>query len=144
MNYRDYYVQQGKSESPVFSGATFQRGYGFGDVFKRFFKWIVPVIKQNAVPALKNVGKKALKTAVKVASDTVLDGKNLKTSAKERIKESLRDLTNQTGDGYKRKCNSQIQKSFKKSRTNNFITIKSKKKKKKRNIDIFDKKWHNK
>ena len=36
MNFENYYVSQAKENLPIFRGAPFQRGYGFGGVFKVF------------------------------------------------------------------------------------------------------------
>ena len=132
MDFDSYYKKQALDKLPSYQGASCQRGYGFGDVFKRFFKWIVPVLKKNAVPIAKKVGKSALKTAVNIASDG-LEGQDLKTSAKNRIKESIINFTNQSGKGYKRKHRGVIPDHFK-------INKKLPKKKKiaKRRLDIFD------
>ena len=129
MSFENYHINQARENTPVFKGASYQKGYGFGDVFKRFFKWIVPIVRDNAKPIVKRVGKEALKTAVNIANDT-LDGNDLQESAKNRIKESLSNITSQNGNGlikrkkdYKRKRNSTKNKSFKI---------------KKRKLDIFD------
>ena len=84
MDYESYYKNQ--IENPVFRGAPYQRGHGFGDVFKKFFRWIVPIVKQHAGPIASSVGKEALKSAINIANDS-LDGKNFTTSSKERFKD---------------------------------------------------------
>lgn len=103
MDYENYYQLQARNKLPVFSGNSFQRGYGIGSVFSRFFKWIVPIIKSNAMPIAKKIGKKAaesaVKTAVNIATDTI-DGKDVKASAKRRIEESINKVF--SGSGYKR------------------------------------------
>ena len=89
MDYESYYKNQ--IENPVFKGAIYQRGHGFGDVFKKFFRWIVPIVKQHAGPIASSVGKEALKSAINIANDS-LDGKSFTTSSKDRFKESLNNL----------------------------------------------------
>ena len=37
MDFDSYYVTQAKENLPVLRGAAYQRGYGFGNVFRRFF-----------------------------------------------------------------------------------------------------------
>ena len=93
---------QGFSDIEVFRGTPYQRGYGFGSLFKRF-----------ALPVLKFIGKHALKTGINVGQD-VLEKKNLKQSIKDRGKEGLRNAAQdslnragqyltQRGTGLKRK-----------------------------------------
>jgi hypothetical protein len=98
MNYHSYYENQAKNEIPVFKGAIFQKGYGFGDIFKKFFSWIVPIVKKNAVPVLKDVGKQIVKTTSNIAYDTI-DGQNFKKSSKNRIGETMNYIENQYGKG---------------------------------------------
>ena len=88
MDFDSYYVTQAKNNLPVFRGATYQRGYGFGNVFRRFFRWVVPILKENAMPVIKNLGKETLKGAINVATDA-LDGQDIKSSAKSNLKKSL-------------------------------------------------------
>ena len=56
MDFNNYYTQQARQTTPVFKGSPFQRGFGIGNVFKRFFRWVIPIIKSNAMPIVKNVG----------------------------------------------------------------------------------------
>ena len=99
MNFENYYKLQAQNKQPLYSGVRYQRGFGFGDVFQKFFKWITPIVKEAFVPLVKKTGKKALKTVIDIASDT-LDGKDFKSSSKDRIKNSIVDLM--SGNGYKR------------------------------------------
>jgi hypothetical protein len=46
MDYDNYYQNQAKEKLPVFRGSIYQKGYGFGDVFKKFFRWVVPIVKK--------------------------------------------------------------------------------------------------
>ena len=105
MDYESYYKNQ--IENPVFRGAVYQRGHGFGDVFKKFFRWIVPIVKQYAGPIASTVGKEALKSAINIANDS-LDGKSFTTSSKDRFKESLNNLSTKIGSGRKRKKKTKI------------------------------------
>ena len=125
MSFEKYYTDQASSNLPVFRGASFQRGYGFGNVFKKIFRWIVPIVKKHAQPIAKKVGKEALRTAANIANDT-LSGKSLKESASNRIQETLTKIPNgQFGNGhYKKK---------RKKKISNTLKVK------KRKLDIFDK-----
>ncbi len=136
MDYESYYKNQ--IENPVFKGAIYQRGHGFGDVFKKFFRWIVPIVKQHAGPIASTVGKEALKSAINIANDS-LEGKNFTTSSKERFKESLNNLSSKIGSGRKRKKKTknialptQLKKVYKKVKKTKINIIK------KRKLDIFD------
>ena len=100
MDYESYYKNQ--IQNPVFRGALYQRGHGFGDVFKKFFRWIVPIVKQHAGPIASTVGKEASKSAINVANDS-LEGKDFATSSKERFKDSLNNLSSKIGSVKKRK-----------------------------------------
>jgi len=121
MDFNKYYMDQAVGNSfPVFQGPLFQRGYGLGNVFKRFISWAIPLLKDYALPIAKNVGKEVINTAASVAQEAI-EGKDIKESAKEKIKNTLQNLK-QTGKGLKRK------KSF----------SKPKPKRTKRELDIFD------
>jgi hypothetical protein len=99
--YIDYYRQQAGSGIPGFEGLQYQRGHGF---FGRIFGSVVK-------PLLGYLGKLGLSTGVNVASD-FLAGKNIKESAKERLKEAGKSAFStgikrgttflQTGKGKKR------------------------------------------
>jgi hypothetical protein len=117
----------------VFQGTKYQRGYGFGNIFKKLFKWVMPIFEQKAVPILKTVGKTILKGTTNFAEDAI-DGKNVKESAKRRFEESLDELSDKAGvmrgNGFKRPIN----------KKRKIAINKKKKKKEKRDFDIFDKK----
>ena len=103
-DFKSFYKSQagnGFSDIEIYRGTPYQRGYGFGSIFKRF-----------ALPVLKFLGKHALKTGLNVGQD-ILDRKNLKKSFKDRGKEGLRtvaqeglnkanQLLTQRGTGLKR------------------------------------------
>ena len=126
MSFEKYYTDQASSNLPVFRGASYQKGYGFGNVFKKLFRWIVPIVKHHAQPIAKKVGKEALRTAANIANDT-LSGKSFKKSAADRIQETLTKIPNgQFGNGH-----------YKKKRKTKILNTQ---KLKKRKLDIFDKK----
>jgi hypothetical protein len=60
---------------PYTYGAKNQKGYGLGNVFRSFYRWIVPVFKTHALPLLKEganaKGTETVKTIAKVANDTL-------------------------------------------------------------------------
>lgn len=135
MDFEKYYSDQAREKIPVFRGSPYQRGAGFGSVFRRIFRWIVPIIKEHALPVVKSVGKEALKTAVNIATDT-LDGKDLKTSARDQVKKSLNKFSNQIGSGKRT-----LKRVFKKQgskRKSSLVKKNNKKPHKKRKLDIFD------
>ena len=72
---------------PAFHGARVQRGYGLGGLLKGLFRAAVPLFKQGA----KAVGRTALKTGARVASD-VLQGQDIKSSLKTRGSQAQREL----------------------------------------------------
>lgn len=125
MDFNKYYVDQAtNSRYPVFRGMDVQRGYGLGGIFKKFFSWIMPIVREHALPVTKSIGKEMLKGAINVANDS-LEGKNVKESAKSRTKEVLNTIKEtQLGKGYKRKTKNKI--------------FTKKHKKLKKHKDIFD------
>lgn len=143
MDFENYYSKQAKEIIPVFKAAPYQRGFGFGSVFKRIFRWIVPIIKQHAIPVVKSAGKEVLKSAVNIATDT-LDGKDFKTSARDQAKKSLTKFSNQYGNGKTRRPSKKKKKKllFKKVKSKKKSSLLSKSNnttlKKKRKLDIFD------
>lgn len=95
-----------------------------------FFRWVVPILKENAMPVIKNLGKETLKGAINVATDA-LDGQDIKSSAKSNLKKSLQNISTQYGNGKKRK-----KRVFKETKT--FKKPNHSTNKKKRRLDIFD------
>jgi hypothetical protein len=109
MDYKSYYLSQ--PDLNYFSGSGVQRGYGIGGVFKRFFKWFLPVIKSNGLPIVKDFaktsGKELLRGVTQVAEDS-LAGNNFKESSKRAAEDMIGNIskkirTGQLGTGYKRK-----------------------------------------
>lgn len=105
MDFSQYYQDQAKNDAlQVFKGSMYQRGYGFGDVFRKFFRWIVPIVRKNATPVLQNVGKEIVKSASNIANEAI-EGKNFKDSFDENIARSMNNIEEMYGKGYKRKRN---------------------------------------
>lgn len=110
--YEQYFKNQaGGATLPGFRGASVQRGYGLGSMFRSLFRFAFPLVKSGA----KTVGKTALNTGIEIAKDA-LAGKNLRTAAVERAREAggqlkqraltavKNTLVSQTGTGRKRKA----------------------------------------
>ena len=96
MDWTKYYMDQaGGSNYDYFKGNIYQKGYGLGGTFKRFFKWIVPIFKRHALPVvqsgLKSVGKEVISSASKIAND-VVEGKNFRDSTNENVETSINNL----------------------------------------------------
>ena len=64
---------------PFYRGPVLQRGYGLGSIFKS--------VARNFMPSLKEIGKSALTTGLEVLQD-VAKGENIKSAAKEHLKEN--------------------------------------------------------
>ena len=111
MDFNKYYLDQTSgSNYPVFRGVAFQRGYGLGNFFQRFFSWVIPHLKQHALPIAKEIGKEVVSNVANIANDAI-EGRDIKESAKRNIKTSLEKL--QKGKGIKRKrINNQNSKKF--------------------------------
>ena len=134
------YLNKPEMDYPVFVGSKYQRGYGFGNIFKKLYKWIKPLIKEKVVPILKTVGKSILKGSTSFGED-VIDGINPKTSAKRRFEETLNELSDKAGvqrdEGLTSTSNTPINK--RKSKLKKLIKIRSSKKRKRIFTDIFNK-----
>ena len=92
--YMDYYMNQAGGHMPAFVGARYQKGHGLGNMLRTLTRFALPLIKKGA--AL--FGKQALKTSMDVAGD-VIAGQNIKTAAKQRVSQGLKNLINQQGRG---------------------------------------------
>ena len=100
----EYYRQQAGSGIGGFSGVRYQRGHGF---FGRLISGGIGPILKKIFPYVKNL---AMDTGLNIAED-VLDGNNLKESAKRRFKESginmvkdgITQVKKMKGSGYKRR-----------------------------------------
>ena len=109
MDFNKYYLDQINNPINGFHGQQYQRGYGLGSMFKRLFRWVVPIIKDNAMPILNSTFNKISANINDGISNFSDDLKNpdtcIKESAKHRLNETLNNLKNnfQSGKGIKRK-----------------------------------------
>lgn len=87
-SFEDYYVQQTGQGLNYYQGANFQKGYGFGGLFRSFFRAAVPLFKSGA----KAVGKQMLHSGLNLFND-VSQGQDIKTAARRRLKEVGSGLT---------------------------------------------------
>lgn len=88
--YVQYYLDQQQGNGmPVFIGRSWQRGhgaqigFGIGGLFRSVARAVMPMVKSGA----KTLGNIALNTGANFVGD-VLSGKNVKESAKARVKEA--------------------------------------------------------
>ena len=110
MNYKEYYEKQAGGSYPVFRGSQYQQGYVLGGMFKKFFRYILPVIKTHALPVLKSgaqtIGTEAIKTAANIATDAIR-GRDLSEASRDHSEATVQNLskrahthlTSQTGSG---------------------------------------------
>jgi hypothetical protein len=113
--FESYYVNQAGTGISGFSGVRYQKGHGF---FGR-------ILSGAVLPILKYLGKKALGTGVNIGTD-LLQGENIKTSMKKRLKtagfniaeDAFEKLKNykQEGSGRKRRKSRKKQVKRKKSK----------------------------
>lgn len=86
----------------VFRGLPYQRGNGLGSVFRRLFRYLLPIGKEIG----SAIGRQGLESGNRVLS-SVLEGKDLKQSLVDEGKTGLKslldkasaNLTQQTGKG---------------------------------------------
>lgn len=114
-----------------------QRGHGLGGMWTNFMRWFSPIfskVKNFALPILKAGGKEIGKEAVSAASDianAVLEGKDAKESATQRIEsgvDSLIDRASRKMEGHginrrKRKIFGSLEKKKAKKRTRDIFDI---------------------
>jgi hypothetical protein len=130
MDYENYFKEQ-STAFPIYKGVRYQRGNGLGNLFKRFFRWIIPIVKEHAVPVLKDVGKKvgeSVLTGTTNFAKDALEGKDIKDSAKNRFEQTTQDLKSKFSLKGKGINNHKRKKKL----------IKSISRTKKRKLDIFD------
>lgn len=87
-SFEDYYCNQTGSGLNYYRGASFQRGYGIGGLFRSLFRAAVPLFKSGA----KAVGKQLFHSGVDVLKD-VSQGGDVKMAVKRRMKEAGKQLT---------------------------------------------------
>ena len=110
VDFNKYYTEQSRGLSG-FHGPSYQKGHGLGSMFKRLFRWVIPIIKQNAAPVL-NTAVEGIKSSVSnglanFEKDMADDKTSIKESAKRRIMETFEGIKNnfnpQSGQGSRRK-----------------------------------------
>ena len=87
MNYDEYNARQVGGALPYFTGASVQRGHGFGSLFIGLLRSVATLIRRGAV----ELGNHALTTRAQITSDVVA-GQNVKKAAKRRASAAGRDL----------------------------------------------------
>lgn len=87
-SFENYYTHQSGSGINYYQGSPFQKGYGFGGLFRSLFRAAVPLFKSGA----KAVGKQLFHSGVDMLND-VSQGDNIKEAAKRRLKEAGKNLT---------------------------------------------------
>jgi (p)ppGpp synthase/HD superfamily hydrolase len=124
----------GSNQDQFYKGLSYQKGYGIGDQFRRFFSWITPIFRKHALPkiqsGLKKVGEEIINSTANVAKD-VIQGRSFSESANENVNNSVQNIKEAVENSLEGKGKSKIKKPytiFKKIQKNN-----SKNKK-----DIFD------
>lgn len=104
------HIGSGRDDT-FYKGAVYQRGYGLGNQFRRFYNWIFPLIRKHAVPkiekGIQKLGEESINSVTNIAKD-VLAGKDLKTAATENINKSITNIKQSVedtleGKGIKRK-----------------------------------------
>lgn len=87
----EYFSTQIGHGMNVYAGVPRQRGYGLGSILSRGLSMATPLLKKGAT----HVGKSLLNTGLNVAAD-VLDGRNIKSAASDRLKETGVNLLSDT------------------------------------------------
>jgi len=88
-SFEDYYTNQSGNGLNYYQGATYQKGYGIGGLFRSLFRVAIPLFKSGA----KAIGKQMLKSGVDLVND-VAQGVDVQTAAKQRLKEAGKVLAN--------------------------------------------------
>lgn len=71
MDLHDYFKKQAENNFPVFRGVRYQKDYGLGGIFKKLFRFIMPIVKEHGVPLMKSVGETAIKGVSNLANDAI-------------------------------------------------------------------------
>ncbi|KMQ82490.1 hypothetical protein RF55_22766, partial [Lasius niger] len=87
-SFEDYYTNQTGHGLNYYQGAAFQKGYGFGGLFRSFFRAAVPLFKSGA----KAVGKQLFSSGVGMLND-LSRGEDIKVAAKRHLKQAGQQLT---------------------------------------------------
>lgn len=112
-SFEDYYIQQsGGGGINYYQGHTFQKGYGFGGLFRSLFRVAIPLFKSGA----KAVGKQLFNSGVDMLND-ISKGQDIKVAARQRLKEAGKQLTDKASVKLKTMIGSGCNKKRKRSRT---------------------------
>lgn len=128
-SFEEYYAHQTGGGLNYYQGANFQRGYGFGSLFRSFFRAAVPLFKSGA----KAVGKQLWHSGVDVLND-LSRGDDIKLATQRRLKEAAHQLTDKAASKMKTMIGSGRNK--KRKHAMNRTSLRKTKKVKTR--DIFD------
>lgn len=120
-SFEDYYTQQSGSGLNYYQGTTFQKGYGFGGLFRSLFRAAVPLFKSGA----KAVGKQLFHSGVNVLND-LSRGEDIKVAAKRRLKEAGQNLTDKVATKVKTMIGSGRRNKKRKQLKNRVIPAKAK------------------
>lgn len=90
--YTRHYDLQAGGELPFYTGALVQKGYGLGGIFRSMGRYALPFLTKAA----RYIGKRAIATGARVASDVAAGG-NLKKVTKARLREATRDIAEDVG-----------------------------------------------
>ena len=131
-HYEDYYVGQVGRGHPVFTGPRYQRGYGLGGILGGLFRSAMPLLKQGA----KTLGREAIRAGVGIAQDA-LEGKNVKASAKNRLRHAGRNLANSAIRSVKTRITGAPKRGIKRKASGR-RAISSSRNRARRSHDIFD------
>lgn len=135
MDYNNYYLNQAGGAYEIYKGRPVQKGYGLGGAFRRFFRWIIPLVQKHGAPLIEKginaVGTQVVTSANDLAQD-IIKGKNIKESANEHFETAV--------DNLKRKAENALEgKGIKrKKKHKSYVILKKNNKNRKKNYDIFD------
>jgi hypothetical protein len=111
------------------SSVAFQRGHGLCGVLGRLFRSVIPILRKPVVgKTLKRIGRAALRTGLNAAKESINKGVPVKQSLKNSAKAQGQRLIELTKRDLRKR------KPHRRSAT----TTVSKRKRKKRSLDIFD------
>ncbi len=131
-HYVDHYTRQLGRGYPVFRGAPTQKGYGLGNILGGLFRTAMPLIKQGA----KTFGRQAVRTGLGIAQDA-LEGKNVKSSAQSRLKQTGRRMTRRAIQNVDSRLTVPARRAIKRKHNRKRVTSTSGKRAR-RSLDIFD------
>lgn len=135
MDYNQYYLNQAGGAYDIYRGPLYQKGYGLGGAFRRFFKWIIPLVQKHGAPIIEKgintVGNQVVSSASDLAVD-IIKGKDMKEAANEHFETAVENLKRKAEDALEGKG---IKRGRKKK---SYVILKKSTKNKSRKLDIFD------